>query len=262
MTILTNKTLKMGVTLSAAFAVSSAFAQAPVVDAYGGSELEQRIVVLERIVKSRTEMQHRLQTQLDNMQMEVDQLRGAVEVNTNELQKVLERQRELYLEIDKRVEALKQAGGVSSTALPSAGVDMPDASSTTTSSAAPVEGEDEAYESAVNLILKSREYDKAVPAFQSFISRFPNSSYAPNAHYWLGQLLFNEQKWAEASEQFNIVSNRFTDSAKRPDALLKLGVIAERTGDTASARQLLQQVVNEYPDSSAKRLAESRLNNL
>ncbi|HAX26596.1 MAG TPA: tol-pal system protein YbgF, partial [Alteromonas macleodii] len=91
MTILTNKTLKMGVTLCAALAVSTAFAQAPVVDANGGSELEQRIVVLERIVKSRTEMQHRLQTQLDNMQMEVDQLRGAVEVNTNELQKVLER---------------------------------------------------------------------------------------------------------------------------------------------------------------------------
>ncbi|MEC8786560.1 MAG: YbgF trimerization domain-containing protein, partial [Pseudomonadota bacterium] len=83
MTILTNKTLKMGVTLCAALAASAVLAQAPVVDANGGSELEQRIVVLERIVKSRTEMQHRLQTQLDNMQMEVDQLRGAVEVNTN-----------------------------------------------------------------------------------------------------------------------------------------------------------------------------------
>ena len=262
MTILTNKTLKLGVTLSAALAVSSAFAQAPVVDANGGGELEQRIAVLERIVKSRTEMQHRLQTQLDNMQMEVDQLRGAVEVNTNELQKVLERQRELYLEIDKRVEALKQAGGVTNTAMPSAGVETPIESTPSLPSSTPEVGEDEAYEDAVNLILKSREYDKAVPAFQSFISRFPNSSYAPNAHYWLGQLLFNEQKWDEASEQFNIVANRFSDSAKRPDALLKLGVIAERTGDTASARQLLQQVINEYPDSSAKRLAESRLNNL
>ena len=113
----------MGVTLCAALAVSAAFAQAPVVDANGGSELEQRIVVLERIVKSLTEMQHRLQTQLDNMQMEVDQLRGAVEVNTNELQKVLERQRELYLEIDKRVEALKQSGALQGSAMPSAGVD-------------------------------------------------------------------------------------------------------------------------------------------
>ncbi len=258
------KTTKLGVTLSAALAVSNAFAQAPVVDANGGSELEQRILVLERIVKSRTEMQHRLQTQLDNMQTEVDELRGAVEVNTNELQKVLARQRELYLEIDKRVEALKQSGVLQSSPSSSAGVDSKPVSipSVPAPSQAAQVGEDEAYESAVNLILKSREYDKAIPAFQSFIQRFPSSSYAPNAHYWLGQLLFNKQQWSEASEQFNIVANRFTDSTKRPDALLKLGVIAERTGDTASARQLFQQVVNEYPDSSAKRLAESRLNNL
>lgn len=257
------KTTKLGVTLSAALAISGAFAQAPVVDANGGSELEQRIVILERIVKSRTEVQHRLQTQLDNMQMEVDQLRGAVEVNTNELQKVLERQRELYLEIDKRVEALKQNGALSSNNVPSAGVESASITPSVTPVAqAPQAGEDDAYEAAVNLILKSREYDKAIPAFQSFIQRFPSSSYAPNAHYWLGQLLFNKQQWSEASEQFNIVANRFSDSAKRPDALLKLGVIAERTGDTASAKQLLQQVVNEYPDSSAKRLAESRLNNL
>lgn len=259
------KTITLGVTLSAALVAYGALAQAPVVSANGGGELEQRIVVLERIVKSRTEMQHRLQTQLDNMQMEVDQLRGAVEVNTNELQKVLERQRELYLEIDKRVEALKQDGVLANTSVSTGGgeaTSVPSTPAVSVPTQTPQPGEDEAYESAVNLILKSREYDKAVPAFKSFIERFPNSSYAPNAHYWLGQLLFNQQNWSEASEQFNIVANRFSDSAKRPDALLKLGVIAERTGDTTSAKALLQQVVNEYPDSSAKRLAESRLNNL
>jgi tol-pal system protein YbgF len=252
------KSLKMGVAISVALAFSGqGYAQAPVYDANGSTDLEQRIAVLERIVKSRTEMQHRLQTQLDNMQQEVDTLRGAVEVNTNELQKVLERQRELYLEIDKRVEALKQNGALTASPAPST-------SSTTNqpSQQAPQEGEEAAYNNAVNLILKSREYDKAIPAFQSFISRFPNSEYAPNSHYWLGQLLFNKQQWGEASEQFNTVVSRFTNSSKRPDALLKLGVIAERTGDISRAKQLFQQVVNEYPDSSAKRLAESRLNSL
>ena len=260
MAALVRDTIKWGVTLCAALTASASYAQAPVVNANGGNELEQRIVVLERIVKSRTEMQHRMQTQLDNMQNEVDQLRGAVEVNTNELQKVLERQRELYLEIDKRVEALKQSGTLTSksTSPANAVSPAPDSAPTPT----PQIGESEAYESAVNLILKSREYDKAIPAFQSFIERFPNSEYAPNAHYWLGQLLFNKQQWSDASEQFNIVVNRFSSSTKRPDALLKLGVIAERNGDSASARQLFLQVVNEHPDSSAKRLAESRLNNL
>ena len=164
--------LKLGVTFGAAFVVSSyASAQAPVYDANGGNDLEQRIAVLERIVKSRTEMQHRLQAQLDNMQNEVDELRGAVEVNTNELEKVLERQRELYLEIDKRVEALKQNGVTSSTG--NAVTSSVSASGATPSQAlqqGTQQGEEDAYNSAVNLILKSREYDKAIPAFQSFIA--------------------------------------------------------------------------------------------
>ena len=96
---------------------------------------------------------------------------------------------------------------------------------------------------------------------QDFLSRFPDSEYAPNAHYWLGQLLFNKQQWTEAKEQFSIVNERFVDSAKRPDALLKLGVIAERQGNDALAKQLFNQVVNDFPSSSARKLAEAKLNN-
>ncbi len=255
-----------GVTLCAALAVSAGVsAQAPVYDVNGNdSNLEKRIAILERMVDSRTEMQHRLQQQIDTMQGEVDELRGALEVNTNKLEKVLERQRELYLEIDKRVEALKQSGvsgGSAGASLPTTPATQPD--SEISQPVAPA-GQDEAaaYDNAVNLILKSREYDKAIPAFQSFIQRFPNSEFAPNAHYWLGQLLFNKQSWGEAEEQFQIVSNRFTDSTKRPDALLKLGVIAERQGNAASARNFFQQVISQYPDSSARKLAESRLSSL
>lgn len=251
------KTIKQGVTFSAALAVStSLYAQAPVYDVNDSEALAQRIEVLERIVQNRTQMQHQLQEQLVLMQEEIDTLRGAVEVNTYELQKVLERQRELYLEIDKRVEALKQAGVVQPNGEPIGPVD--------TSSVVEPSGvtEREAYDNAVNLILKSKEYDKAIPAFQEFLTLFPNSEYAPNAHYWLGQLLFNKQQWAEAETQFAIVIERFAQSTKRPDAMLKLGMIAERTGDIARAKGLFQQILSDYPDSSAKRLAEGRLNNL
>lgn len=102
---------------------ASVFAQAPVSDinqtsvANNGalnstlpvSSLEERVAVLERIIKSRNVMQQNLQTQLDDMQYEVDELRGTVELHTNQLEKVLQRQRELYLEIDKRVEALRSS---------------------------------------------------------------------------------------------------------------------------------------------------------
>lgn len=251
---------KQGAALAAALVISGGvLAQAPVYDVNGNSNLEQRVVVLERMVKSRTEMQHRLQQQLDTLQIEIDQLRGAVEVNTNELEKVLERQRELYLEIDKRVEALKQGGYTQSAPSSGSGSSVQSGGSNVTQSSASSLDEGEAYDNAVNLILKSREYDKAIPAFQAFLERFPNSEYAPNAHYWLGQLLFNKQQWSEAKAQFDVVVSRFTDSSKRADAILKLGVIEARQGNSAEARSQFQKVISEYPESSASRLAKSRL---
>ena len=253
-----------GIAFGVACAVSgAAAAQAPVYDVNNpqGSDLEKRITVLERMVDSRTQMQHRLQQQLDSMQGEIDDLRGAVEVHTNQLEKVLERQRELYLEIDKRVTSLKQSVGEQSSDSPPA-TSQPAQQRQPEPSGKPSLSEDEAYDNAVNLILKSREYDKAIPAFRDFIDDFPNSQYAANAHYWLGQLLFNKQNWQEAKAQFSEVADGFKNSSKRAESLLKLGVIEQRLGNTGQAREYLNAVISQYPNSSARKLAESRLNSL
>ena len=192
----------------------------------GDSDIESRLTVLERQVKNRAEMQHRLQQQIDNMQLELDELRGAVEVHTNQLQKVLDRQRELYLEIDKRVEALKETAVVPVGAGGSATVpatNTPTQASTTTATTTPTMSglsESEAYEKAVNLILKSREYDKAIPEFQAFIARFPDSSYAPNAHYWLGELALLTGDNGLAATEFETVIKDYPASSKVSDAML------------------------------------------
>ncbi|WP_218354540.1 tol-pal system protein YbgF [Alteromonas lipotrueiana] len=253
-----------GVALSVACVISNAsFAQAPVYDVNNpqGSNLEKRIVVLERMVDSRTQMQHRLQQQLNAMQGEIDDLRGSVEVHTNQLEKVLERQRELYLEIDKRVSSLKQSVGQQT---PASGSQVSTLAQETRqeSTSTPSLSEDDAYDNAVNLILESREYDKAIPAFREFINDYPKSQYAANAHYWLGQLLFNKQNWQEAKTQFSEVANQFKKSSKRAESLLKLGVIEQRLGNNGQAREYLNQVISQYPNSSARKLAESRLSSL
>jgi tol-pal system protein YbgF len=215
--------------------------------------LEERVAVLERIVKSRNVMQQQLQSQIDTMQGEVDELRGAVELHTNQLEKVLQRQRELYLEIDKRVESLK-VSGLQSTSQPS--VNNPVQTAVSNASAL---GEAEAYDNAVNLILKTREYDKAIPAFESFLRAYPNSEFADNAHYWMGQLLFNKQQWGEAERSFSTVINKFSDSTKRADAMLKLGIIKQSTGAERDAQAWFERVVKEYPKSSAAKLASARV---
>lgn len=236
--------------LSYVLGAAAIAAPAPVTD-LGEGGLEKRIAVLERMVDTRTNVQHRIQQQLDMMQQEVSELRGTLELHNHQLEQILQRQRELYLEIDKRIEAVKQQAPQLST--DATGVVEPQG---------PVGSESEAYDRAVNLILKDKRYDDAIPEFRSFLQTYPNSSYAPNAHYWLGQLLFNKQDWAGAGEQFQVLVSGYPDSTKRADALFKLGVVEEKRDNLARAKQLFEQVVAEYPDSSSRRLAETRLNNL
>jgi tol-pal system protein YbgF len=228
-------------------------APAPVTDVTSGSS-DQRITELERKFSSRTEAQHRQQEQLDTMQNEVNQLRGSIEVQNYQLEKILERQRELYLEIDKRIQAIR----TDSSTMQTAAVNPP----VTTQEAPLSENENEAYDKAVNLILKDRLYEQAIPEFQTFLQNFPNSSYVPNAHYWLGQLLFNKQDWAGAGEQFQSLITNYPDSSKRADATLKLGISEMERSNAARAKQLWEQVVAEFPDSSSAKLAEKRLKGL
>lgn len=230
---------------------------APVVDVNGGN-LEQRLSTLERMVGTRTQMQQQMQQQLDSVQNEVNELRGSVELHTHKLEQILERQRELYQEIDKRIESVMQKPALTPM-LP-----VPDGASASPTPAAPdpAAGESEAYDQAVNLILKEKRYDDAIPMFEAFLQKYPDSSYAANAYYWLGQLLFNKQNWSAAKQKFTFLVATFSDSTKRADSLLKLGMIAQKQNNLSEAEQLFNQVVSEYAGTTAAKLAESRLKNI
>ncbi|MFT2090503.1 tol-pal system protein YbgF [Paraglaciecola sp. 2405UD69-4] len=228
-------------------------APAPVADVNNISS-SQRILELEKKFESRTQAQHRQQEQLDILQSEVSELRGAIEVQSYQLEKILERQRELYLEIDKRIAEVKTQ--------PSSQVPVesqPDVSNLTQVS---LGGDNEAYDKAVNLILKDRLYDQAILEFEAFLKNYPTSDYVPNARYWLGQVLFNKQDWAGAGEQFQSLISNYPDSNKKADALLKLGITEQERSNGARAKQLWEQLIKEFPDSSSAKLASKRLTSL
>ncbi|MFT6268901.1 MAG: tol-pal system protein YbgF [Alphaproteobacteria bacterium] len=217
-------------------------------------ELEQRLATIERIVDSRTESQQRMQSQVTELQGDIDDMRGSIELHNHQLEKLLERQRELFLELDRRFASMQQ----SSTDL---GNNITSSDGSSTVSPANAGDEQAMYQNAVNLILIDKDYEKAVPAFQSFLSQYPNTGLTANAHYWLGQLLYNQQKYSEAKEQFSQVATKFSDSPKRGDSLLKLGLIEKSSGNVSAANNLFQQVVNEYPSSTQARLASQQLAN-
>ena len=252
-----------GMSFAVAANLAVAAEPAPVIEITAGtstsgtnSSLSEQLVSLERKLDARNRAQVNVQRQLDELQNEVNELRGITELHTYQLSQVLDRQRELYQELDRRVsEALKPANQI------------PASITATTGSAGQVNyssnlTENEAYDRAVNMVLKDKRYEQAIPEFQAFNQRYPNSSYAANAHYWLGQLLFNKGELTKARQEFDVVVSDYPDSSKRSDAMLKLAMVEQTENNQDKAIAVYKKLIAEYPNSSAAKLAQPRLKNI
>lgn len=233
---------------------------------------------------------------LEQLENEIRQMRGDVEEMSHELKEVRQRQRELYIDIDRRLRELELSGvrpGVSgssirpqvesSTSQPSTINHASDnlrftqdslvtTSPTTTNSASitnpsvdntsirivPDRKEREVYNKAFDL-LKEGRYEQSIQAFQDFMGQYPRSSYSDNAQYWLGEANYVSRKYKAAVKEFGKVINYFPSSPKVSGAKLKLGFSYYELGDWKKARQTLQGVLKQYPADTSARLAETRL---
>ncbi len=93
-------------------------------------------------------------------------------------------------------------------------------------------------------------------------SKYPDSTYQPNANYWLGQLNYNKGRKDDAAFYFASVVKNYPKSPKAPDAMFKVGVIMQDKGDTAKAKAVYQQVINKFPGTDGAKQAQKRLNAL
>jgi tol-pal system protein YbgF len=219
---------------------------------------------------------------LDQLEKEIRQLRGDMEVVNHELSGIKRRQRELYLDIDRRLSDLELASGRSgnikdtgagnqaqmpgqtSSQMPGQTQQQQAAAGTASpvmpgdKPQPPTREEKDAYRMAFNL-LKEGRYDRSIRAFSSFLAGYPNSTYADNAQYWLGEANYVSRKYSAAVKEFGKVVSNFPDSTKAPDAMLKLGFTHYELKQWDKAREMLNAVMQKYPKSSAAKLAETRL---
>ncbi len=226
---------------SAANAVFAA--PAPVSSTTSGSDVQR----LERLLQNRATVQLQQQQQIDEMAQEISSLRGIIEKNSHDMKQMLDRQKELFIELDKLRSQIKSAEAPQTSApAPAQGTYVSD------------KDEQAAYDSAVDLILDKKDYSGAIDAFKQFKVDFPNSVHTPNADYWLGQLYFAKKQDVEAAKNFAAVT-AYTQSSKRPDSLVKLGMIAQRNNKPEVAKKYYQQVIKEYPSSSSAQTAKEQM---
>lgn len=224
--------------------------------------LEQRIAALENSMRGQgTE----LLSQVETLTNEVRRLNGLAETQAFNIEAAQKRQKDLYVDLDTRLRLIeKPVEPVASEPPPNtlAPINIPTAPTRPGKSGKGTpQNEGKAYDAAFQLF-KSGNYPAAVSAFNNFMQTYPNSSYAPNAQYWIGNAHYALRDYdASIAAQRKLLS-AFPASEKVPEALLNIASSQQEMGDMAASRKTLEDLVAKYPQTPAADLAKKRLSYL
>lgn len=237
----------------------AAFAQAPI-SSVGSGSVEDRVTQLERISNAHSQLLTQLQQQLSDNQSDIDTLRGQIQESQYQLNQINERQKQILTQID----GLGSGAAAGQAQQASGDQSAPAAPDASAAASAPVQSGDANtdYNAAIALVQDKSRQDEAITAFQNFAKKYPDSTYIPNANYWLGQLNYNKGKKDDAAYYFASVVKNYPKSPKAPDAMFKVGVIMQDKGDAAKAKAVYQQVVAKYPGTDGAKQAQKRLGSM
>jgi tol-pal system protein YbgF len=214
-------------------------------------ELEKRLENIERVVQNQSLAN--MTQQVSAVERRGDEMQGRVEMLEHSSESTAERQRQLYADLDARIQDIETAVTArNSVSVMDGGTLIP--------GQLPVPGgsDRDNYQAAFEL-LKEQRYEPAAMAFEQFLVTFPDSELADNAQYWLAESHYVTQKFRDALGEFKTVIDKFPRSRKVPDALLKMGYCSYELKRWDSARASLARVQNDYPETTAARLAGQRL---
>ena len=216
------------------------------------TDLEARLIRIERVIDNQSLIE--LATRVDQLQSEIQVVRGETETLAFQTNNAGERQRDLYVDIDGRLQELE---------LVQAQLEISVNEMVVEEEAPPppvvLPGSDQDnYQSAFNL-LRDGNYGESASAFEQFLAVFPSSPLADNAQYWLAETFYVQRQYMAALPAFQQVVDDYPGSSKLPDALLKIGFCNYELQQWGAAREALQRVVREFPATTAARLATQRL---
>lgn len=216
-------------------------------------QIERRLGALERVIANGSLVD--LTMQVDTLQRQSAELQGRTESLEHDAQGTVGRQRDLYIDLDDRIQNLERS-------LRSPAVNVMDGGSLAPGQLPVPGGSDRDNYQAAFELLKQQRYEAAAMAFQQFLVSFPDSQLADNAQYWLAESYYVTDQFENALQHFQVVISKFPRSRKIPDALLKIGYSNYELQHWDAARGALGRVQADYPDTTAARLAEQRLNRM
>ncbi len=185
-----------------------------------------------------------LGSEIERLRAEIAELRGQIELLSNDLANAQRRQRDLYADVDQRLRALEAKA-----AQPAA---------TDNRQAELAASEQKAFDDALSQF-KAANYAGAIQSLSAFLQRYPDSVYLPQAYFWLGSSHFAQLDCANAIPAYQTVVTRFATSPRAADAMLNIASCQLDRKDKGAARETLDNLIKRYPNSPAASAARERL---
>ena len=221
-----------------------------------GLSVKQRLERLERLVSSDVLLK---QTQtVQTLRAEISSLRELVEQQDYQIESMKQRQRNLYLDMDRRINNA-EAGGRNAKIVAPVPPPGTSVSSSTTSGGDSDDIDGQASYAKAFTLLKEGQYGQSILAFEKFKTNYPNSKYADNAQYWLGEANYVSRDYKKALTEFQQLIAQYPESSKNSGARLKIGYVYFELKNWPAARDALQQVITLYPDVTVAKKANERL---
>lgn len=99
----------------------------------------------------------------------------------------------------------------------------------------------------------------AATAFDDFLSQYPEDARVPQAHFYLADILEQQERPEDALAAFQEIQSLFPTHEQVPAALYRIGSLQVRLDDLDAARQTFERIINTYPDSPMAMLAREDL---
>jgi tol-pal system protein YbgF len=96
----------------------------------------------------------------------------------------------------------------------------------------------------------SGKYDLAVQGFNDYLKYYGNTSFAPNAQFYIAMIHFAQGNYEASVKEFDMVLEKYPDNNKTADALLYKGrALVKMPGHKTEGGNEFMEVIRRYPKS-------------
>ncbi len=128
-------------------------------------------------------------------------------------------------------------------------------------SAVPGMSAEQAYQTALTDYTKGN-LDLALQEFSDYVKTFPNTDFAPNAQFYIGETYRRKGDLPSAIDAYNQVIDGYKDNSKTPDAFYMKGVTLVQAGKPTAAKKEFTELIRRYPNTDLASKAKSQLKSL